>query len=438
MLESFHKYCGEYSLFTAKDKILLATSGGVDSMVMLHLFMQNFSQNIAIAHCNFHLREEQSDADEEFVKATAHDNSINCYTKSFQTEAYAQKNFISIEMAARELRYTWFNTLAEENNFTLIATAHHKNDLAETYLINLMRGTGIKGLISLKPKSSNIIRPILFATRKEIEQFASKNRIKFRTDESNNSDDYLRNKIRHHIIPAFEEISNSFIEKLSDNIDHLTDTYAIYSNAIKHISHKIVSWDGNELLINKAKLIAEQGHKAILFEILQPYGFNSTQLSNILESIHEQPGAQIMSDNYKLYNGREYFHVWDTNIPKKTELFYNIEELCQSTYFKKVEIIPKELFQLNKDVQYGQFDIEKIQFPLIIRQWANGDKIRPLGMRSYKKVSDILTDLKYSQYQKEQTMVLISGEEICWVINVRVADDFKVEPHSKNILTLKR
>lgn len=449
MRSSFLQFASSQYLFTPNDRILLAISGGVDSMVLLDLFCQitqikNTNTNtpyseltIAIAHCNFNLRGEASDKDQALVKKVAAKKNITLHTKSFDTVAYAKKHKLSIEMAARELRYKWFEKLSEKYTYTLTATAHHKNDQAETFLINFTRGTGLRGLISLKPKTKKIIRPLLFATRKEIEEYAHKNAIEYRTDHTNNEEQYTRNKIRHSVVPVLQEINPSFIDKTSNTIDILRETYALYFQKVTEIKKDIISSFDIETLIAKNKLYALEQKKTILYEIISEYGFNEAQVKQALQWEFEEAGACIFSKTHELYNGRNYLHIADIEHEPVKKTYSSLNELLECSYWKEIAVIDiSDSFSITKEPNTGLFDIDKIQFPITVRNWQKGDKMHPFGMKGSKKISDLLTDQKLSHKEKQQAKVMLSGNSIMWLIGIRSSEKYKISDKTKKALQI--
>jgi len=426
----------------------LTVSGGVDSMVLLHLFCQlktlddspfrHFkATTFGVAHCNFNLRGKESDSDEQHVKNIAQGYGIRFYSMHFQTEEYARENKLSIEMAARELRYNWFNELSDNYGYTCIATAHHKNDLAETFLINFSRGTGLKGLISLKPKNNNVIRPLLFATRLEIETYAQEYSIEYRTDQSNNEELYTRNKIRHSIVPVLENINPSFIDKASDTIEILREAYALYTQRVAEIKKDIISKFDIETLIAKHKLFALENKKTVLYEIISEFGFNESQVKQVLQWEHEEAGACVFSHTHELYNGRNYLHIADKEHMHIEETYNSLNELLQCKYCQDIKAIDvAEGFSIVKDSKIATFDIDKITFPITVRNWMEGDRMHPFGMKGSKKVSDILTDLKLSHKEKQHAKVLVSNNTIMWLIGIRASEKFKVTKKTKRVLQI--
>src|ERR1035437_212226 len=304
MLQSFKTYIKKEKLFNPSKKILLTVSGGIDSIVMCELFHQA-KLNFGIAHCNFQLRDDESDNDELFVEKLAEKYAVPFHSVSFDTSSYSKKNKLSIQVAARQLRYNWFEETREQFNYNFIATAHHLDDSIETFFINLIRGTGISGLHGILPKQGKIIRPILFTTKKEIESFAKKNKLKHREDSSNASDKYVRNKIRHHIIPALKELNPNLESTIKNNIQHLRDVEQIYKKEIENKRSKLIKQEKNSFIISISQLKRLTPLSTYLFEFLKPYNFNATVANEILESLDAESGKQFLSETHRILKDRD-------------------------------------------------------------------------------------------------------------------------------------
>ncbi len=428
MYRQFLKYCTEQQLFQPHERILLAVSGGIDSMVMTHLFI-HLGQNIAIAHCNFELRGKESNGDEKFIHGFAQKHQIPFHTTRFNTRQYAEEHKISTQMAARDLRYNWFNTIATEYHFSKIAIAHHANDLAETLLLNLIRGTGLKGLCSMAPINGNIIRPLLFTTREEIQKYATENNISYREDHSNASDDYARNYIRHHIIPELESLNPSLVKTFRQNVNYFSLAHTVTGKELL-AQEKLCCKKENETLHINIKALQDSGAPAFfLHEWLQVYGFNSTQIDDITAALNSQPGKQFYSSTHVAIKDREEIIVTSyelrvTGDKKNTQLSTNF----QFSVFN---------FQLEMPIPHkpniAWLDADKLQLPLLVRPWQDGDSFIPLGMKGKKKISDCLIDIKMPLHQKENQLVVTSGENIVWLVGQRIDDRYKISDSTKNI-----
>ncbi|MCX7987149.1 MAG: tRNA lysidine(34) synthetase TilS, partial [Bacteroidales bacterium] len=402
------------------DQILIAVSGGVDSMCLLHLLHQTQSQ-IAVVHCNFQLRGNESDDDEKFVEEYCKKLSIPFYSKRFETIQYANLKGITLQEAARDLRYSYFENLRQIIHFQYIATAHHADDSIETFFINLIRGTGIKGITGIKPRNNRIIRPLLFAYRYEIEKYCFEHHIAYRTDSSNSTDKYLRNQIRHHILPALEKLNSSFRKTMSQNIVNFQQAEQIYQFYINRVSKELIEeWPGKLMAIRIDAIKQQPSPALMLYELLRPYGFNSDTCTDIFLSLENEPGKEFFSKTHRLIRDREFLIIEEK------------EDLTVSTYYidaetteteKPIKLIFRRFiasqYTIPKHPHVAALDADKIQFPLLLRRWQKGDYFVPLGMKYYKKLSDFFVDNKLSRIQKERTWILANGEDIVWIIGYR-------------------
>jgi tRNA(Ile)-lysidine synthase len=438
MKDQFLKFISEHQLCTKDNNILLTVSGGIDSMCMLHLF-HSCGYNIAIAHCNFGLRGAESDGDEEFISRTAQNMRIPIHINRLDTLTYSEQHKISIQMAARELRYNWFDQLAKENNYSHIATAHNANDVAETFFINLTRGSGIHGLTGIKIKNNNIIRPLLFADRKGIKEFVSKNNIAFREDSSNADTKYMRNSIRHNIIPEFEKLNASFVKNAIHTTRILSEAEKIFNNHIKNLSKLIISEEGNLKHFGISEMLTQELSPALLFELLSPYGFTFDTAERMIENIHQQPGAVYFAENYKIVKDRTSYILYPLQVNEHES--YSIEEGTK-TFNHELKLSIQKIktgsgFELKRNREVGTFDADKLTFPLTLRRWKHGDFFYPFGMRGKKKLSDYFSDQKVSVPEKENTWILCSGDAIVWVVNHRTDNRFRVTNNTKEVIQIE-
>lgn len=438
MIAEFQEFIDQHSICTKEDRILIGLSGGIDSVCLLHLFIQQ-GYKIGIAHCNFKLREEESDQDQLFVRYLAEQFDLPFFTTEFNTKEIAEKEGISIQMAARDLRYEWFEQVRLKHGYKYIAIAHNKNDQVETFLINLTRGSGIKGLSGINTKAGNIIRPLLFAGRNEIEAFIQLKDIDFREDSSNKSTKYSRNLIRHEIIPLFEKINPRFKDTIIENINRLKETEDIYLKQIAIIKEELISIVDDKVLILINKLKQLNSKASYLHEILNPYGFTHSQITDIIESLGSNSGKQFFSPTYKLIKDRSHLIIQE--ISAQQNKYYTIQSDVDILEFPvKLEILKYERdenFNLLRDINIGLFDLDKLEFPLILRKWKKGDYFMPLGMDNLKKLSDFFINSKVSIIDKENTWILESNNKIVWVIGHRIDDRFKITSNTKNIMQIK-
>lgn len=427
-------------LVLPSDKILLTVSGGIDSVVMLHLFLQT-DFTFAVAHCNFQLRGKDADDDEAFVKQLSEQNQLPFYTIRFETKDYAEQLGISIQMAARELRYEWFREIARKNDYNYIATAHQRNDVLETFFVNALRKTGIKGLCGIQAKSGNIIRPLLSFSRQEISDYAETNKIVCREDKSNLSDYYTRNYIRHHIIPEFRKLQNNFEDSLYDTISILNQQEIIYHQHIEKAKQGIVFNRDNTYIIDIKGLKQLPENKTYLFEWIYPLGFNMNQCENIIASLDGESGKTFYSDTHCLLKDRDTLIIKSKSVHLINQ---RIENHLQSDYFEDAnlifEYIPySESFDFQNDTDVAYFDADRIQFPLIIRNWEHGDAFYPFGMQGSKKVSDFFNDHKISLFEKETVPILCNGNnDIIWIIGFRSDNRYRISSETKTILKISR
>jgi tRNA(Ile)-lysidine synthase len=430
MLQKLKNHIQQNFSFLQEKKLLVATSGGLDSMVLVHLF-QKLKFNFALAHCNFQLRNLESDDDQKFVTNYAKQHNIPFFTTKFDTKKYSETHKLSTQVAARNLRYDWFNEILIQENFDYIITAHHADDLVETFMINLSRGTGLEGLTGIPSKNGNIIRPMLPFSRKEIEIYASENQLQWREDSSNVSDKYVRNKIRHHIVPVFKEINDSFLQSFQNTLEHLNQQQSLVDDAVLLVYEKVVSEEKQQLKINISALLQYNNYKAYLYQWLHKYGF--TAWNDVYDLIYSQSGKQIFSENYVLLKDREYLLLSQKTTDFETVVIHSVTENTNfplNFSFCNTSNISNQ----NKNIIF--VEESKLQFPLIIRKWNEGDFFYPAGMQGKKKVSKYFKDEKFSQFQKEATWILESNNQIVWIIGHRADERFKPENTNQNIIQI--
>jgi tRNA(Ile)-lysidine synthase len=438
MISKFKKYISENDLINPGDKILLAVSGGIDSMVMTYLF-QNLNYKIGIAHCNFSLRAQESDKDQELVSLYASQHNIPFYSTRFETKTFAKKNKLSVQMAARELRYKWFEEIRSKHSYDSIAVAHNLNDNIETLLINLTRGTGLTGMAGIRPVSNRIIRPLLFATRQEILSFQIRHKIAFREDKSNADTKYTRNKIRHLIIPVLKEINPSIELTLNETAERFTGINEIVLNYISGL-REIISEEKEQFVkFNISQLKTYLHNKAILFELFKPFNITNARLNDLLKVIDGNTGGQIITGTHRIIKNRKEIIVSAEEIANET--FYTIKNISAFCIFPGISsaryVTISQTFEIPSDPHMACIDSEKVSFPMIIRKWKAGDYFYPLGMRQKKKLSDYFIDKKYSRFNKEDVSILESGGKIVWIIGDRIDDRFKITGSTKKGLLIK-
>lgn len=420
--------------------VLVAISGGADSVALLHYLVSHNYYCVA-AHCNFHLRGEESDRDENFVRQYCDELSVPLHVANFDTKEYAAERKLSIEMAARELRYQWFFKLIEHENLQGVAVAHHADDAAETFILNLVRGTGIRGLTGMKSKTGRVLRPLLRFSRQDIELYCRAHKLKYVNDSTNASDAYTRNRIRHNVIPQLKAINPSFLETMRSNMNHLNQIFTMFENQVKQFSRRaVVELDGQMLIamdhIKELPMI-----EPFIFELLFVKGFNSDTVRKIARCITEErwgrvffaPKHRAIVDRYNIIVvPRE-----KTIENKSFDIEQDQEEVFVPLHLKISTFEKDEDFKFSRDNKIVHINADKIYYPLTLRRWRNGDTFRPLGMRGFKKLSDFFVDQKMSRLEKEETWVLESGGEIMWIVGQRIDDRFKVVDNCKRIVEIK-
>ncbi|MDR2125227.1 MAG: tRNA lysidine(34) synthetase TilS [Prevotellaceae bacterium] len=432
----FEKNVEKLGISKRSDKILLAVSGGIDSIVMANLFrVAKF--DTALAHCNFSLRGKASDDDAAFVEAFAKSHDLILHYVKFDTENYACQQKISIEMAARELRYNWFETIRKQYNYSKIAIAHNKNDVIETFFLNLVRGTGIKGLLGIREKTDTIIRPLLFASRRQIENHAEKHNIDFCTDETNSNVKFSRNRIRNNIITEFEKINPSFLQTMTENMNHLSQCYAVLQSMKTKIIADIASSDGNNFFIDINKLQQTENPRLWLFEMLQHYNFSTERIADICEALDGASGKKFFSTTHVLLKDRKNLIISTL----KSDEYFSVKIDENATAIDcpislKIEKKENKNITIEKSRNIAFLDFDKLKFPLILRKWQAGDSFTPFGMVGRKKLSDYFIDEKISQFEKDEQCVLTSNGKIVWLVNHRIDDYFKIDENCKTILKI--
>jgi tRNA(Ile)-lysidine synthase len=417
-------------------KFLLAVSGGVDSMVLLSLFSE-LGLNFSVAHCNFKLREIEADKDQKFVKQSAIDKKVQFYTINFDTLAYKKENKLSVQMAARDLRYNWFDEIKNTHGYNYIVTAHHLDDNVETVLLNLTRGTGINGIVGMKSISNFIFRPLLKISKQKIREFTDKNKVEFREDQSNLSNDYKRNKIRNQIMPLFQEMNPSFTETMGQNIEHFDSINSIYTKAVeKQLSDFMIKTKGECFFVNIEKI---KNQTQIFYEFLKRFNYNYSQVLQLNSSLVEGNGTgkYFYSSTHKLLIDRkELILSPNINTDEVTVTINKIDNVVTYPIQLTFNEVQKEKFELILDNSHAFLDADKLTYPLELRRWKKGDSFSPFGMVGKKKISDYLIDKKVSRIEKEKTYVLVSNDEIVWLIGQRISDNYKVSTTTNRVLNI--
>lgn len=442
LLEHFERYNARHALFSHDDKILLTVSGGVDSMVMLALFVEA-GYNIGVAHCNFSLRGAESDEDEATVTAEAAKYGVPFYNKRFDTQAEMERTGESMEMAARRLRYEWFEQLCEEHGYTTIAIAHHIDDSIETFFINLLRGTGLRGLTGITRLRGNIVRPLLFAERKEILEYAVAHKIPYREDSSNRSTKYLRNKIRLGLLPMIREINPRFTSIMRGNLYRLSDAQRFIEAGITKIKEQVLEHCNGIDRIHTSLIEPHFPQEFVIYEILNSvYGFKG----DVVDELYK---ALVSGSSGKRFYAREHMACIDRSDivisaiadddPCQTLVEREaIRSYCGNSvlYYEHTDIDNVSDYNAPQEIAY--LDEQKLSYPLTLRRWQEGDSFIPFGMMGRKKVSDFLTDRKMSVVEKSRQFVLVSGEDIVWVVGCRIDDRYRVTNRTEDILKITK
>lgn len=409
-----------------EESILVAVSGGVDSVVLLHyLLKQGFS--LAVAHCNFSLRGKESDGDASFVKELCEHYRIPFFSKKFNTKKEAKEKGISIQMAARNLRYEWFYALASQHSFTKIAVAHHADDRFETVLINLSRGTGIAGLTALSADKGNLFRPLLSWSRKEIEAYAKKNKLQWREDSSNIEDKYARNKIRHKVVPVLKELNPSLLQTFAHSQQRFKNVQLVYQKAKGDFLVK-AAFEGGW----KFKITQDKFELALLSEILFDFGFTHDAISKILKSEKSESGRIFTAKNCRLIRDRKEW-ILAPVVQESGEYFLKKNESITTPLVIECSSVQASKHKILKDVRMAQLDEAKLKFPLILRKWKKGDWFIPFGMKGKVKLSDFFINHKFSLFEKENTWILESDGEVVWVVAKRVDARYAVGETTKKV-----
>lgn len=438
MLHDFLNYIEENRLIKKGDRILAAVSGGIDSMVMADLLLKAGLLS-GIAHCNFGLRDKESDLDEQMVRKYAAKHHIPFYSVRFMTKDHARKNGISIEMAARELRYEWFKKIRKEEGYAAVAVAHNLNDNIETLILNLIRGTGIAGLTGMKPAANYIIRPLLFATRKSIEEYRNENGISFREDRTNADTKFIRNKIRKKVIPILREINPSVELTLNDTAERLNGIYDILSDVMVQTRNSIFREEEGNIIIKINKLEPYLDNKAFLFEIFRPYAISGSLLKDLLKIIAGRTGGHIFTGTHRILKNRNEILISAlSENENETIIMSSMTDMmkCPLIARAKTSAVSKNL-NISSDPGTASLDFQKISFPVTIRKWKPGDYFFPFGMKQKKKLSDYFIDRKFSRLEKEKAMIMESGGKIVWIIGERIDNRFRITKSTKKALILK-
>lgn len=439
LFSAFQEYIVKEKLWTATDRLLLAVSGGMDSVVLLHL-CSRAGYEVSVAHCNFRLRGDESRRDEQFVRQLASSYGLEAIVGHFDTEAYAAERKVSIQVAARELRYAWFSRMLAERGLRYIVTGHHRDDNIETLLMNFFKGTGIAGMRGILPRHGAIVRPLLFAPREAIRDYAGEQKLSWVEDSSNASDNYTRNYFRHQVIPAIVQAYPGVLENLNANLSRFREIEVLYREAVDMRKKKLLEFKGNEVHIPVRKLLETGALGTMLYEILGPYGFSPQQAEACRELLASPSGRYIASVTHRVLKNREWLIVTPLETQAATHIL--VEAGVSTVVFAggvlKVQRMGVErVGELDQGPRVALVDAAMVRFPLLLRPWKTGDYFYPLGMRKKKKLARFFIDSKLSVAQKEKIWVVEMGAKLVWVVGMRIDDRCRLGAGTKEVLRLE-
>ncbi len=440
--QQFLAYIKKHQLFTKEDHLLIAVSGGLDSAVLCAL-CKEAGFNFSIAHCNFKLREEESDRDEMFVKNMAAEMKVPFFVTSFDTIAEAKKNKTAIEETARNLRYNWFLQIISDSKLTekplkFLLTAHHADDNIETVVMNFFRGTGIRGIRGIQPRQNNIVRPLLFARQKELEEYAVAYNVAFVTDSSNATNDYTRNLFRNEILGSIEKVYPEALKNILKNIERFADVEYLYDESMEQIIAKLVERNGTELHVPVLKLLKTKPLNTVIYEIIKDAGFTAAQVQDVEKLLYSESGKYIKSATHIILRNRNWLIIAPLSRAETTTNIVLEEGDNNVVFYGGILSLTKTALPENliKNANMVYIDGSELHYPLLLRKWKTGDYFYPLGMSKKKKLSRFFIDQKLSLLQKGQVWVLESNKKIVWVVGYRIDDRFKVTSNSKQIVKL--
>lgn len=451
LFKSYTDFIQQHQLFQPGDKLLLAVSGGIDSVVLAYL-VKEAGQQFSIAHCNFGLRGEESERDEAFVRELARTLAVPLYIRHFDTKKYAAAQRVSIQVAARELRYNWFRDILDGKAaadlqegfpqtgapYQYLLTAHHQDDNIETVFMNFCKGTGIAGLKGMLPRQERIVRPLLFASREKIAEYARQQGLVWVEDSSNDETKYTRNYFRKVILPSVEKIYPQVRENISANIERFRDAAELYGQAVALAKKKMVETHGAEVRVPVLKLVKSGPRRTLIYEIIKEYGFTAHQAEEVEKLLTSETGRYITSSTHRILRNRAWLVISPLEIIKDQVVVVNKEEneVLFGASRLHLEWLEGESVKYAADNHMAVLDAKEIQFPLIIRKWKEGDYFYPLGLRKKKKLARFFIDQKLSKNEKEKVWVVESHKKIVWVIGYRIDDRVKITPSTHKALQL--
>jgi tRNA(Ile)-lysidine synthase len=434
LLQRFKKHIQKEDLFHEKDKLLLAVSGGVDSVVLCELCKQA-GYDFGIAHCNFQLRDADSERDEKFVSELANKYKVDFHVVKFDTKSFAKERKISTQEAARELRYNWFEETRKKGGYQYILTAHHADDNIETVMMNFFRGTGIKGIRGIEPKHGFIVRPLLFAHHSELEEFLHANKLDFVADYTNQQDDYTRNYFRNQVIPFIEKSFPEVNENILSNISRFREVELLYQQAVDLHKKKLIEVKGNEIHIPVLKLKKAEPLHSIVYEIIKEYGFSSSQTDEVITLLNSESGKYVQSSSHRIIKNRKWLIIAPNEAEKTDIIIIDGPGNWQLAIGNlQIETTPTTNFKLQTTHSLACLDANELKFPLLLRKWKQGDYFYPLGMKKKKKLSRFFIDQKLSKTGKEKVWVIEMDKKIIWVVGYRIDDRFKVTDKTQKVI----
>jgi tRNA(Ile)-lysidine synthase len=433
-LKNFTQFVQQNALFEPESTILAAVSGGMDSVLMVNL-LKAAGYKFAIAHCNFQLRGDEALADQQFCEQLAHKNAVQFHSINFDTRAYAATHKISIQMAARDMRYHWFEQLRQQHNYSAIALAHHQNDAIETILLNLVRGTGIAGLHGILPKNGRLVRPLLFLKREEIEAIIKTDNIDYVEDSSNASTKYARNKIRHEVVPKLKELNPALESTFENNLKHFRELEQLLELKLAELKPELLIEQGDEIHIPLNGIEKLNPKHLLLFKLLQPYGFNETTVDDIISTLDKHSGRVFETAEFTLILDRDKLIITKRNADKQTEVTITNADHTVDYGNYKLTVLHDDLPLVIKGNPLAvSVDAEKLIYPLTMRAWQQSDFFYPLGMKTRKKLSDFFINQKIPLHQKTEVPLLVNGnDDIVWIGGYRLDDRYKVTDKTKKV-----
>lgn len=438
MVEKFLEFISQNQLFEKDDKIMLAVSGGMDSVVMTDVF-NKAGFDFALAHANFGLRNEDSDADELFVKKLAKKYKVACFTRHFDTENFAMEEAISIQMAARALRYHWFEELLRGHDFQYLATAHHQNDALETALLNFTKGTGISGLHGIAAKKGKVIRPMLFADKEMIYDYLVERQLAWREDSSNESNKYQRNLLRNEVVPLLKQINPDLEQTFVQTVERVRGAEQVFLRIVEEAKARLTEEKSGHVYISidAVKELPQGG--IILAELLKPFHFNYSQSKQLWERLGLSSGKIFDSPTHRLNQDRGHLIISPNNLQKfqSMDVPGEMEVLDNERFYLHFSRHEVQDAKIINDKKLALLDLDMLKFPLMLRKWKSGDWFIPLGMKKKKKLSDFMIDEKIPLNLKEEVYLLVSGDSVAWVVGHRIDDRFKITAKTKQVYQAK-